>query len=97
MPLVESVVSPDGVVAVSWVVFAGGVFFMSSVRVELDELGVVEVCAASKDTEKHSAAAVIISFFIAFHLLVKLDRICLRDTKMPRLLLGFSCQGPASR
>jgi hypothetical protein len=74
VPLVSvvEVLSPCGVVAVSCVVLAG-VFFMSSVRVELDELGVVEVCAIM-DTEKHRAAAVIISFFMVFRLLVGIDR-----------------------
>jgi hypothetical protein len=40
------------------------VLFVSSVRVEPDELGVVELWAASMDTEKQNAAAVVISFFM---------------------------------
>jgi hypothetical protein len=34
------------------------------VRVDPDALGVVEVCAASIDTEKANAAAVVINFFM---------------------------------
>jgi hypothetical protein len=44
-----------------------GVLLASSVRVEPDELGgVVELWAASMDTEKQNAAAVVISFFMVF-------------------------------
>jgi hypothetical protein len=43
---------------------ACGVFCVSSVRVDPDALGVVEVCAASIDTEKANAAAVVINFFM---------------------------------
>jgi len=41
-----------------------GVLFVSSVRVEPDELGAVELWAASMDTAKQNAAAVVISFFM---------------------------------
>jgi hypothetical protein len=63
---------PDAVLSVAPVVelvddeVDCGVLFVSSVRVEPDELGVVEVCAASMDTEKQNAAAVVISFFMVF-------------------------------
>jgi hypothetical protein len=43
-----------------------GVLFVSSVRVDPDVLGTVEVWAASIDTEKQNAAAVVISFFMVF-------------------------------
>jgi putative effector of murein hydrolase LrgA (UPF0299 family) len=42
------------------------VLFVSSVRVEPDVLGVVEVWAVSMDTEKQNAAAVVISLFMVF-------------------------------
>jgi hypothetical protein len=50
-------------------VVLAGAAFVSSLRVELEALGVVEVCA-NMDTEKHRAAAVIINFFMVFRLLV---------------------------
>jgi hypothetical protein len=39
---------------------------MSSWLVEPDVDGVVELCAASMDTEKHNAAALVSSFFMVF-------------------------------
>lgn len=43
---------------------------MSSWLVEPDVDGVVELCAANMDTEKHNAAALVSSFFMVFRLLV---------------------------
>jgi hypothetical protein len=59
---VEEVFTPDDVELE--VLEDCGVFWVSSVRVDPDALGVVEVCAASIDTEKTNAAAVVINFFM---------------------------------
>lgn len=80
---VASVVLVLGVVVVDC-----GVFLVSSVRVELDDEGVVELCAASMVTEKHNAAAVVISFLMC-RLLVVLDRICLPVSRCLRHSRGF--------
>jgi hypothetical protein len=64
--LVWEVVSPAGVEDCVEGVDACGVFLVSSVRVELDVLGVL---CANIVTEKHAAAANVSSFFMVFHLL----------------------------
>lgn len=66
----DAVLSVASVVLVEGVGVACGVFLVSSVRVEVEDDGDVELCAASIETEKHNAAAVVISFFMRFCLLV---------------------------
>jgi hypothetical protein len=61
---------------------------MSSWLVEPDVDGVVELCAASMDTEKHNAAALVSSFFM-FRLLV-VDRICLYPPRCVQRSRGFA-------